>query len=146
MQRLPNCQYHNLSNSEVLNLKQSPITCIYELQLCKTNGDFKVYGHVISSADKYYVDKNAITTVGGVVSGDIQLNVGSDLVRRLECNDLTTGKKFTLLLRTDTNMLSYSVPDSQFPVPIKIKTDGCFLILINKQPICDFGQDAIFCS
>ena len=81
-----------------------------------------------------------------MLSGDIKLNVGSDLARSLGCNDLTTGKKFTFLLGTDTNMLSYSRPDSQFSVPIKIKTDGSFLILINQQPICDFGQDVILCS
>ena len=39
-------------------------------------------------ATKNYVDKNAITTAGGVMSGDIKLNVGSDLVRCLGCNDL----------------------------------------------------------
>ena len=55
------------------------------------------------------------------MSGDIKLNVCSDLARNLECNDLATGKKFTLLLGTDTNMLSYSVSDSGLPVPIKIK-------------------------
>ena len=60
------------------------------------------------------------------MSDDIKLNVGSDLARSLGCNDLTTGKKFTLLPETDTNMLSYSVPDSGLPVPIKIKTDGRF--------------------
>ena len=75
-------------------------------------------------ATKNYVDKNVITTAGCVVSGDIKLNVGSDLVRSLGCNDLTTGKKFTLLMGTDTNTLSYSFPDSQLPVPIKIKTGG----------------------
>ena len=32
-------------------------------------------------ATKNYVDINAFTTAGGVVSGDIKLNVGSDLVR-----------------------------------------------------------------
>ena len=97
-------------------------------------------------ASKNYLDINAFTTASGVVSGDIKLNVGSDLVRRLGCNDFITGKKFTLLLETDTNMLSYSVPDSQFPVPIKIETDGGFLILINQQPICIFGWDVILCS
>ena len=40
-------------------------------------------------ATKNYVDKNAITTDGGVVYGDIKLNVGSDLVGSLGCNDLT---------------------------------------------------------
>ena len=77
-------------------------------------------------ASKNYVDTNAFTTSGGILSGDIKLNIGSDLVRSLGFNDLTTRKKFTLLPRTDTNMLSYSIPDSQFPVPIKIKTDGGF--------------------
>ena len=32
-------------------------------------------------ASKNYVDTNAFTTAGDVVSGDIKLNVGSDLVR-----------------------------------------------------------------
>ena len=36
-----------------------------------------------------YVGKNAIATVGGVVSVDTKLNVVSDLVRILECTDLT---------------------------------------------------------
>ena len=61
-------------------------------------------------------------------------------------NNLTTGKKFTLLLGSDTNVLSYFLPDSQFKVPIKMKTDGGFIILINQLPLCDFGQDAILCS
>ena len=77
-------------------------------------------------ASKNYVDTNAITTAGDVVTDDIKLSVGSDLVRSLGCNNLSAGKKFTLLLGKDTNMLSYSVPDSQFPVPIKIKTVGRF--------------------
>ena len=59
-------------------------------------------------ATKNYVDKNAITTAGGVVSGDIKLNVGSDVAGSLGCNDLTMGKEFTLLLGLDTNVLSYS--------------------------------------
>ena len=77
-------------------------------------------------ATKNYVNTHAFTTAGGVVSGDKKLNVGSDLERSLGCNDLATGKKFTFLLRTDTNMLSYSVPDSGLPVATKIKTDGGF--------------------
>ena len=43
-------------------------------------------------------------------------------------------------------MLSYSVPNSGLPVPVKIKTDGGFAILINQLRICDFGQDVISCS
>ena len=97
-------------------------------------------------ATKNYVDKNAITTDGGVVYGDIKLIVGSDLVRSLGCNDLATGKKFTLLLGSNTNMLSYSVPNSGLPLPIKIKTEVGFAILINELPICVFGQNEILCS
>ena len=74
-------------------------------------------------ATKNYVDTNAFTTAGGVVSGDIKLNVGSDLVSSLGCNDLTAGKKFSLLLGSDTYMLSYFAPNSGLPVPLKIKTD-----------------------
>ena len=43
-------------------------------------------------ATKNYVDTNAFTTAGVVVSGDIKLSVGSDLVRSLGCNDLRAGK------------------------------------------------------
>ena len=80
------------------------------------------------------------------MSGDIKLNVGSDLVRCLGCNDLTTGKKFTLLLESDTNALSYSLSDSQFKVPNKIKTDCGIINFINQRPICNFGQCVILCS
>ena len=45
-------------------------------------------------ATKNYVETNAFTTAACVVSGDIKLNVGFDLVRSLGCNDLITGKKF----------------------------------------------------
>ena len=63
-------------------------------------------------ATKNYVDENAFTTTGGVVSGDIKLSVGSDLEWSLGCDNLSAGKKFTLLLGSDRNMLSYSVPNS----------------------------------
>ena len=43
-------------------------------------------------------------------------------------------------------MLSYSFPDSGLPMPVKIKTDGGFAILINQPPICEFSQDLISCS
>ena len=61
-------------------------------------------------------------------------------------NDLTKGKKFTLLLGTDTNMLTYSVPNSGLPVHIKIKTDVGFAILIDELPMCVFGGHEILCS
>ena len=112
------------------------------------NNIIKIMADLLSNhnvASKNCVDTNAFTTAGGVVSGNIKLNVGSDLQRSLGCNDLTTGKKLTLLLEIDTNMLSYSLPDSGLPVPVKIKTDEGFAILINQVPICDFSQDVILC-
>ena len=43
-------------------------------------------------------------------------------------------------------MISYSLLDSQLKVPIKIKTDGGFITLINQLDICDSSQDVILCS
>ena len=51
-----------------------------------------------------------------------------------------------LVLRTDTNLLTYSVSNSGLPVPIKIKTDVFFAILIDELPICIFGRDEILSS
>ena len=98
-------------------------------------------------ATKNYVDKNAITTDGDeVVYDDIKLSDGSDLVRSLGCNDLTAGKKFILLLGSDTNMLTCSIPNSRLPVPVKVKTDVGIAILFNELPICVFDHDDILCS
>ena len=43
-------------------------------------------------------------------------------------------------------MLSYSVPNSGLPVPVKIKTDVGFAILIKELLVYVFGQDEILCS
>ena len=43
-------------------------------------------------------------------------------------------------------MLSYTIPNSRLPVPIQIKTDVGFAILINELHICVLGQDEILCS
>ena len=73
------------------------------------------------AATKNYADKNDITTYGGVVHGDINLKVGTDLIRGLGCNDLAAGKTSVILLVTDTNVLLYTAPYSVLPVPVKIK-------------------------
>ena len=57
-------------------------------------------------ASKNYVDTNAFTTAGGVVPGDIKLNVGSDLIRSLGCNG--TGKKFTFCW--GQTQICYNIP------------------------------------
>ena len=43
-------------------------------------------------------------------------------------------------------MLSFFVPNSGLPVPIKIKTDVGFSILNDELHICVFGRDEISCS
>ena len=43
-------------------------------------------------------------------------------------------------------MLTYTIPNSGLPVPIKIKTNVGFDILINELPICVFSRDEILCS
>ena len=77
------------------------------------------------------------------MSGDIKLNVGSDLDRSLGCDNLSAGNKFTLLLGSNRNMLSYSVPNSGLPTPVKIKADVAFAILIKELSVCVFSQDEI---
>ena len=66
-------------------------------------------------ATKNYVDTNAFTTASGVVSGDIQLNVGSDLAGSLGCNDLLQIRslhfcwvrhKYAIVLRTKFRITS----------------------------------------
>ena len=59
-------------------------------------------------ATKNYVDTKAFSTAGGVVSVDIKLNVGSDLVQSLGCNDLSAGKKFTVL--PGKTQICYRIP------------------------------------
>ena len=43
-------------------------------------------------------------------------------------------------------MLSYSVPNSGLPLPVKIKTDVGFAVMIDELPICVFDRDEILCS
>ena len=43
-------------------------------------------------------------------------------------------------------MLTYSVPNSGLPVPIKIKTYLGFAILIDELPTCVFGRDETLSS
>ena len=62
-------------------------------------------------ATKNYVITHAFTIAGGVMCGDIKLSIGSDLVRSIACNNLSAGTTFALLLGSDTNMLTYSVPN-----------------------------------
>ena len=68
------------------------------------------------------------------------------MVRSLGCNDLSAGKKFTLLLGSDENMLSYSIPKPFVLTPIQLQTNAGFVILIDQHPICGFIRDLILCS
>ena len=66
------------------------------------------------------------------MSGDVVLRIGSDLVRILECDDLSAGMNFILMLWSYSNMLSYSVPKPFVSIPIELKTDAGFVILIHQ--------------
>ena len=43
-------------------------------------------------------------------------------------------------------MLSYSIPNFGLPLPVKIKTDVGFAVLIDDLPICVFDRVEILCS
>ena len=43
-------------------------------------------------------------------------------------------------------MLTYTIPNSGLPVPIQLKTDVRFAILIKELPVCVFVQDEILFS
>ena len=83
---------------------------------------------------KNYIHTRAFSTAGGVVSGDLVLRIGSDLVRILGCDNLSAGKKFILMLGSYSNMLTYSLPK-----PFVLKTDAGFVIWIDQHPICGFS-------
>ena len=80
------------------------------------------------------------------MSGDIKLSIRSDLVRSLGCDALRIGKKFALLLGSNLNMLSFSIPDPFALLPVKLQTIAGFVILFGQNPICDFSGDLILCS
>ena len=94
-------------------------------------------------ATKNYVNTHVFTTAGGVVADDIKLSVGSDLVRSLECNDLSAGKKFTLLLGSEKNIPTF-IHKPFVLTFIELKTDAGFVILIDQHPICGFNRDLIY--
>ena len=92
---------------------------------------------------KNYIHTNAFSTAGGVVSGDVVLRIGSDLVRILGCDNLSADKKFILMLVSYSNMLTYSIPKQFVLTPIELKTDAGFVILIDQHPLCSFSRDLI---
>ena len=49
------------------------------------------------------------------MSGDIKLSVGSDLERSLGCDNLSAGKKFTLLLGSDRKCYRIPYPILDYP-------------------------------
>ena len=79
-----------------------------------------------------YIHTYAFSTAGDVVSGDVVVSIGSDLVRILECDNLSAGKTFILMLGSYSNILTYSIPKPFVLTPIELKTDAGFVILIDQ--------------
>ena len=76
---------------------------------------------------KNYIHTHVFSTAGGVVSGDVVLRIGSDLIRILGCYNLSAGKKFILMLGSYSNMLTYSILKPFVLTPIELKTDAGFV-------------------
>ena len=81
---------------------------------------------------KNYIHTHAFSTAGGIVSGDVVLRIGSELIRILGCDDLSAGEKFILMMGSYLNMLTYSIPKPFVSTPIELKTDAGFVILIDR--------------
>ena len=81
---------------------------------------------------KNYIHTHAFSTAGGVVSGDVVLRIGSELVWILGCDNLSACKKFILMLGSYSNMITYSIPKLFVSTPIELKTDAVFVILIDQ--------------
>ena len=62
-------------------------------------------------ATKNYVDKNAITTAGGVAYDDLKFNDGDDLVRCLGCMILQRARSLDFLWGTK-QIMCYHIPYS----------------------------------
>ena len=71
-----------------------------------------------------YVDTNAFTTAGGIVSGDVVLRIDSDMVRILGGDNLSAGKKVILMPGSYSNMPTYSIPKPFVLTLIELKTDA----------------------
>ena len=84
---------------------------------------------------KNYIHTHAFSTAGGVVSDDVVLRIGSDLVRILGCDNLRAGKKFILMLGSYSNMLTDSIPKQFVLTLIELKTDAGFVMLIDQHPM-----------
>ena len=57
---------------------------------------------------------HAFSTAGSIVTGDVVLRIGSDLVRILGCDNLSAGKKFILMLGSYSNILTHSYQNHSY--------------------------------
>jgi hypothetical protein len=89
---------------------------------------------------KNYVDtKDAlkVSKTGDTMTGNLTLNVGSDLLRTLGCSDLSGSKGFAILLGSLTNQLQ-----CQLNTPVTLQTTDGFLCRCAGNDVIRFGRSS----
>jgi hypothetical protein len=89
------------------------------------------------AANKDYVDFSGVNNVakaGDTMTGNLSLNVGTDILRTLGCSDLSGGKGFALLLGSIMNQIQ-----CQLNTPITVQTTDGFLCRCVGNDVIRFG-------
>jgi hypothetical protein len=89
------------------------------------------------AATKNYVDTNKVAKAGDTMTGNLTLNVGSDLLRTLGCSDLCGSKGFEILLGSLTNQIQ-----CQLNTPITLQITDGFLCRRAGNDVIRFGKSS----
>jgi hypothetical protein len=97
------------------------------------------------ATNKQYVDvqnKKQVAKTGDIVTGDLRISMGSDLVRTLGCLDLSAARKFIIALGNRENNLFLALASHSTPTPVTLETTDGFLVKAGKN-ICQFAREEI---
>jgi F5/8 type C domain len=91
-----------------------------------------------AATKKYVDDKDAlkVSKAGDTMTGNLSLNVGTDLLRTLGSSDLSGSKGFALLLRNIPNQIQ-----CQLGIPITLQTTDGFLCRSAGNDVIRFGKN-----
>jgi len=96
-------------------------------------------------ATKAYVDSRSVadkvSKSGDTMTGNLEMNVGSDTARLLGCLDLTEGKSFSVALGNSENQLQFDVKaPSEAQTPVTMETSHGFLVKTDGVGVIQFDR------